>query len=223
MNIPISEVFTSPNGEGITTGLMTLFARTSGCNFAIEKHPCRWCDTPYSWYPNQCKFSTTPEQLIQEIDKEMLITGLREICLTGGEPLYHEGIKECIEHWGKRYHLLVETNGSLPIWKSSACWSMDIKCPSSNNAEHNFYSNLELLTQKDQCKFIIANRDDFNFARDLVKSRVILTNVIFQPAYKLLSHAKLIEWVKEDKDTMGRVRVGTQCHRVWYPRKKKGV
>ena len=228
--IPINEVFTSPNGEGITTGLMTLFIRTAGCNFAIEGHPCKWnpnenpgCDTPYAWYPNQCKFSATPEQLIQEIDKEMLIAGIREICLTGGEPLYHNGIEESIKYWDKKYHLLVETNGSLPIWKSDACWSLDIKCPSSNNAEYNYYQNLELLTQKDQVKFIISNRDDFNFARDIVKSRVVLTNVIFQPAWKLLSHAELIEWVKNDRDIAGIVRIGSQNHKYWYPRRKRGV
>ena len=89
MEIPVNEVFLSPNGEGITTGLMTLFVRTAGCNFAVEGHACSYCDTPYSWYPNQCKFSATPEQLIEQVDKEMLITGLKEICLTGGEPLYH--------------------------------------------------------------------------------------------------------------------------------------
>ena len=222
--IPISEIFVSPNGEGLTTGLMTCFVRVAGCDFAIGGHPCKYCDTSYSWYPRQAKVSVSSEKLRAIIDKLLLDNGMKEITLTGGEPLlYSEQLKESIDYWSKKYHLVIETNGSLPIWKCDALWSLDIKCPSSGNAVHNLYSNLDILVDKDQVKFVIGTRDDFNFARDLVKTRIDNTNIIFQPAWKLVSSATLIDWIKENKEIEGRVRIGTQCHKVWYPKKKKGV
>ena len=222
--IPVSEIFISPQGEGLTTGLMTCFVRVAGCNLAIAKSPCLWCDTKYAWYPRQAKVSVTSEELKVDIDKIMLDNGLKEICLTGGEPLlYSEQLKGLIDYWSKRYHLTIETNGSLSIWKYKAMWSLDTKCPSSGNAIHNLYSNLDILTEKDQVKFIIGTRDDFNFARDLVKMRIFITNIIFQPAWKMVVSSELIDWVKKDDDIRGRVRIGIQAHKYWYPKRKKGV
>ena len=221
--IPISETFISPNGEGIKTGLMTLFIRVAGCDYAMQGHSCSYCDTSYAWHPENGK-EFTVEQIIEQVEPVLLRIRIREICLTGGEPLaYSPEINSLIHYLGKRYQLSVETNGGHLIWKEDCSWSLDIKCPSSGNSEYNIYDNLSLLTHKDQAKFVIGTRDDFNFARDLVKSRVVLTNVIFQPSYKLLSHAKLIDWIKKDRNIAGVVRVGTQCHKVWYPRKKRGV
>ena len=132
--IPINEIFISPQGEGIKTGLMTIFIRVSGCSYA--EHPCSYCDTSYAWYP-ESGLKSTVERILQNIEPILLRTGVKEICLTGGEPLlYYPEIKSLIHYLGKRYSLSVETNGGHLIWKEDCMWSHDIKCPSSNNAEY---------------------------------------------------------------------------------------
>ena len=219
--IPINEVFISPQGEGIKAGLMTLFIRVSGCSYAVEGHPCSYCDTRYAWYKNGKEFSV--EKIQEDTEETLLKYDIKEVVLTGGEPLMYSPEINPLIHWlSKRYSLSVETNGGHLIWKENCCWSLDTKCPSSNNAEHNLYQNLEMLAQKDQVKFVISNRDDFNFASSIVKSRIVLTNVVFQPAWKLLLHAELIEWVKDDRDLVGVVRIGDQLQKRWY-RKRRGV
>ncbi len=224
--IPISEMFISPQGEGISTGLISLFIRVAGCNFAIESHPCKYCDTPYAWNKIESTLMT-----IEEIDNKvinfMTTNGLKEICLTGGEPLlYAMELFELIKIWSNRYHLTIETNGSYSIWQENCCWSLDVKCPDSGNMEHNIHSNLALIEKKDQVKFVISNADDFEFATTILMANnatLSLSNIFFIPAYNVLKYEELIGWVKNDKYLAGKVRIGTQCHKTWYPGINKGV
>jgi len=223
MSIPISETFISPQGEGITVGLMTLFIRVAGCDYATNGHPCKYCDTSYAWKSSNSKMFEV-DDIQKQVELTMRTMNLKQVSLTGGEPLsYSPEINSLIHYLGKRFSLSVETNGGHPIWREDCMWSMDLKCPSSGNTKHNIYSNLKLLTNRDQVKFVVETRDDYNFARDLVKSRVVFANVIFQPSWKLLKHSTLISWIKEDKDLMRIVRVGDQLQKRWYPRLKKGV
>jgi len=221
--VPISEIFVSPQGEGLTTGLMTLFVRVGGCNLALDGSPCKWCDTPYAWKSTKNQYLQDTE-LKNIVEKIMIISDLREISLTGGEPLlFEEQLIPLINYWKRKYHLVIETNGTFPIWKDShIMFSVDLKCPSSGNSNFNLYDNLSLLAYKDQLKCVIATKEDFDFALNVVNSMAVLTNIFFQPAYKLLSHAQLIAWLRDSKNT-GRIRVGTQCQKVWYPRRKKGI
>ena len=219
--IPISEIFISPQGEGLKTGRMTLFVRVAGCSYS--EHPCNYCDTPYAWYPDDGVGSTL-EHIITSMEDILLMNRIREICITGGEPLlYYPEIEQLIRHFRKHYSVSIETNGGHIIWRDTVLWSLDLKCPSSGNDGYNRYENICLLTPNDQIKFVISNWDDFCFARDITKSRIVLPQVIFQPAWKSLSYNKLIKWLKEDRDIIGKVIVGTQAHKVWYPRKRRGV
>jgi len=217
--LPVSEVFLSPQGEGIKAGLMTFFIRIAGCNF--EEHPCGYCDTSYAWH--SCQGTLNPvDKIIQDVETAVRQLGVKEICIIGGEPLWHEGIHDLIRHFRKGYGLTVETNGSLPIWRQEDfCWSMDIKTPSSGNSGYNRLDNLAVINSKDQVKFVISDRIDFDFASEMVKSRIVLTNVVFQPAWKTVTHAKLIKWVKEDRDLCSVVRIGDQLQKRWYPRRKR--
>lgn len=220
--IPISEMFVSPQGEGLKTGLMSLFVRVAGCNLAIKGNPCVWCDTDYAWFESQSGISyDTINGLRRAIDDKMIRHRLSEICLTGGEPLmYGRLMKELISDLSSIYNLTVETNGSYPIWSSNAVWSLDIKCPFSGNMNSNYYPNLGILEDKDQVKFIVANNEDLNFASSISKISGS-KNIIFQPACGQMEYSHLINWIKEERETG--IRVGTQCHKVWYPDVNRGV
>jgi len=219
MNIPVSEIFYSFQGEGIKTGLPTIFVRISGCNFV--EHPCRWCDTPYAWSESNAMRRMDIKELRKEVNSCSTIKyRTNEICLTGGEPLSIKGIADFIYWIGKTCNLTVETNGSYPIWPSGCSWSLDIKCPSSGNAKYNVYENLGLLTRKDQVKFVIADREDFDFAKNVINSYLCLTNKIFQPVWGVLDEKELIEWVKNEVPT---ARIMLQQHKQVYGSEKRGV
>ena len=218
--LPVSEVFVSIQGEGLRTGLPTLFVRMAGCNLADMGTPCSFCDSRYAWD----KSSGTEydfEDLVRLINTQMETSHLHEICLTGGEPLWHPGIPALIWELKKHNTVTVETNGSLPIWNERCHWSMDIKCPSAGNSEYNCLDNLRLLGKGDQVKFIISDRADFDFAREIVLSNQI-PNIIFQPSWKGLPAAKLATWLINDKE-LHNVRLGMQLHKIIWPRQKRGV
>jgi len=204
----------------------TLFVRVAGCNLAEEKNsPCAYCDTGYSWKKDDGEPGTV-EDIRSQVDMAMKSTGLRDICLTGGEPLWHEEVKDLIYWWNKTYDLTVETNGSLPIWPLPwACWSVDIKCPSSGNADYNDLTNLAIVQSKDQVKFIISDKKDYKFARKIVMSRSILAPIIFQPSWKVMPAKKLAKWLVEDVklNRVSSVRLGMQMHKVIWPAKTRGV
>ena len=224
--LPITEVFISIQGEGYKVGLPTIFVRVAGCNFVLDKengsHPCTYCDSDYAWNPPEDKITyMEPEEVKEQLKMICMKTQIKEICLTGGEPLcFPDAVKQLITRW---YNISIETNGSLPIWKSQECaWSMDMKCPSSGNSEYNNYDNLKELLETDQVKFVIGNREDFDFAREIVLSMPVFTNIIFQPVWKKLKLSKLIKWTLQDKN-LHSVRIGTQLQKHAWPRKKRRV
>jgi len=222
--ISICEKFISPNGEGMTTGLMTYFVRIAGCDFAEQGHPCTYCDTPYAWKSREGVLAIDKDTFVDMVDTFMVMNNLSELCLTGGEPLWNKEIIPAIDILKDRpYSLTIETNGSQEIWNDKKIlWSLDIKCPTSGNSKSNLIMNLKKLKVKDQAKFIIGNLEDFQFAVEVVK-KMKECNIIFQPSYGLLSHAVLIDWIKNEKAVINRARIGTQCHKVWYPAVKRGV
>ena len=220
--IPISEVFISRQGEGVRAGLRTLFLRVSGCNL-VEEHnsPCQYpCDTDYAWYRKQGKMFEVSD-IVEQVKMACLVNNINEVCLTGGEPLFHEEIKE-LTYWLSRwYNLSIETNGSLPIWRDDhIMWSLDIKCPSSGNHQYNNYDNLALLGRKDQVKFIVADQNDIEFAKKVL-SGVCFASIVFQPSWKKLSLGEL--WNMLDDKDLPQCRIGTQLHKIAFPIRKKGV
>lgn len=168
----ICEHFKSLQGEGTTMGIPTYFIRTTGCNLS-----CSWCDTLYA-------MDNGEEMSIPEIVE--LIKGEKHICITGGEPLLQEDmlplIKESLLHGCK---IQLETNGSINIngvpKSKDIMISMDIKCPSSGMTDRMCISNINMLSEKDQLKFIIADDNDFEFAVQFLKDNPTIANVIFTP------------------------------------------
>ncbi|MDR3283268.1 MAG: radical SAM protein [Candidatus Methanoplasma sp.] len=168
----VCEHFRSIQGEGLMMGAPTYFVRTVGCNLS-----CSWCDTKYA-------MEGGIEMSLPDIMEK--IGDLRNVCLTGGEPLLQADSPELLEMLrdsGKR--VVLETNGSIdvsrmPNWDELII-SMDIKCPSSGMSDRMLMSNILVLAEKDQLKFIISDNIDLNHATMFMSEHPSPANVIFSP------------------------------------------
>ena len=184
----ITEIFYSLQGEGVEIGLPTIFVRTSGCNLK-----CTWCDTRYAWEEGQ------------EMDVEEIIEIIRDfecnrVCVTGGEPLLQEETLELIENLLEDYMVTIETNGSIdisPLIDKDLMISMDYKTPSSKMSDKMIESNLQTLRDKDQLKFIVSDKRDYNFALDVLEKHEIKADIIYQPEGNK-NMRKLAEWILDD-------------------------
>ena len=168
----ICEHFRSLQGEGLMMGIPTHFVRTVGCNLA-----CEWCDTGYA---NEGGSEMTIDEIID------VIGDTENVCITGGEPLLQKDAISLLERLvviGKR--VTVETNGSIDVSKiprdKKMIISMDIKCPSSGMSDKMLFSNVALLDETDQLKFVIGDKVDLEYATKFVRTNEIYASVIFTP------------------------------------------
>ncbi len=205
----ITEIFYSIQGEGKQMGLPTIFVRTSGCNLK-----CDWCDTKYAWEGGK-------EMSLKKIREAVQEFSASRVCLTGGEPLIQDEIYELIDTLKEGYDITVETNGSLDISRLTdmdLMISMDYKTPSSLMSEKMIESNLDLLRKCDQLKFVIADKDDYEYAKIVINEHEIKSDIILQPmGGKNLE--RIVEWVLDDNLE---VRVLPQLHKIIWG-DKKGV
>jgi len=205
----ICEIFHSVQGEGIDIGLPTLFVRTSGCNLR-----CEWCDTKYAWEGGE---DIEVEKIKEKLDE----IECQRVCITGGEPLLQEDTLELINILLPSYEISIETNGSMDISDlidKDLRISMDYKTPSSNMQEKMREDNLEVLRSQDQLKFVISNRDDYEFSVDILKKFSPKCEVIFQTEEDYDIN-ELAESVLEDDIE---VRVLPQLHKIIWG-DKEGV
>lgn len=225
----ITEIYKSLQGESTYAGLPCVFVRLTGCNLR-----CSWCDTEYSFYGGK---KMTPELVFDEVVRLSPSGGLVEI--TGGEPMLQE--RELIPFMQRLidtgYKLLLETSGERALDKvpSAVIKIVDVKCPGS--AEGNSFSmeNLKALTTQDEVKFVISDRDDYEFARGFTLEHVLATRVnavLFSPAFSkeasgardasncLLDPQQLAEWMLEDNVP---ARLSLQIHKLIWDPALKGV
>ncbi len=208
----ITEIYKSVQGEAAFAGWPCAFVRLTGCPLR-----CRWCDTVYGFKGGQ---SMSFEQIYAELDR----LGVPLVELTGGEPLAQEGTSELIaELIQYGYQVMIETSGSESIAQlhPSTHIIMDLKCPGSGMEDRNLYSNLLHLKPSDEIKFVIADRRDFEWARDIVKRESLDTRfkVLFSSAFGLLQPQQLVDWILEEG--LVRVRLNLQQHKyIWNPRAK---
>jgi len=205
----INEMFLSIQGEGRTMGLPTVFVRLSGCNL-----DCRWCDTRYA------------EEGGSEMSVDDVIAGVigyrtRHVCLTGGEPLWHDETPELISRLlEKGMHVSLETNGSLSIAglpdDPQLMISMDYKCPSSGMEDRMLLENLDHLRPKDQLKFVVADKEDLERAEDVLRKYEPKCPAILTPVGGL-TLAPVVEFVLKRRLE---VRVLPQLHKlIWGERR----
>jgi len=210
----ICEIFRSIQGESSRAGLPCVLVRLSGCNLK-----CSWCDTAYSQDPKTGR----------RMSQEEILAAVAALCcprveLTGGEPLLQEGTLDLLRALcDAGYETLLETNGSVDISQVDARVRriVDVKCPSSGHVDANLWENLAHLTDRDEVKFVLADRDDYEFAKAVVQNHSLTETcgVFFSPVLSTLGPETLAEWILEDGLD---VRLGLQLHKIIWPTETRG-
>lgn len=203
----ITEIFYSLQGESRTLGLPTVFVRLTGCPLR-----CVYCDTEYAFHGGE-------RRELDDILAEVAQYSPRYICVTGGEPL---GQPECLSLLtalcDAGYEVSLETSGALPIEKVDARVSrvMDLKTPASGEMHRNLMDNIPFLTDHDQVKFVLCNREDYDWARFQLDSYQLnkrAGEVLFSPSFGQLSATDLANWIVADNLP---VRFQMQLHKILW-------
>ena len=207
--LTINEIFHSIQGESTHAGEPCVFVRLTACDLR-----CRWCDTPYAFHEGR-------KMSVDEVVSAVEAYRCPMVEITGGEPLLQADVVPLMERLlASGQTVLVETGGhrSIAGVPAGVIRVMDIKCPGSGEAGRNDWSNLALLTRHDQVKFVIADRVDYEFARDVVIRERLAERcgaVLFSPVHGELHPRQLAEWVLADRLP---VRVQVQLHKyIWDP------
>jgi 7-carboxy-7-deazaguanine synthase len=179
---------------------------------------CRWCDTEYAFHEGNWLLVDEVVERVLELD-----CPLAEV--TGGEPLLQPGALTLLARLCDRgLEVLLETGGGLDISAVDPRVRriVDVKCPASGEAEHNRWQNLNLLRSTDELKFVLADRQDYEWARRLVQERRLdsVCPVHFSPVFSSLSPTQLAEWVLEDRLP---VRLQLQLHKLLWGAATRGV
>ena len=214
MTFIINEIFHSIQGESTLAGLPFVFVRLTGCNLR-----CRYCDTRYAYKEGR------PME-IGEVLSHVARFNCERVTITGGEPLLQEATSGLVSQLiNSRFQVSVETNGSLDISAlDQRCTRVvDIKCPSSGMQQHNLPSNLKQLGVNDQLKFVIADREDFEFACRTIGEmdhQLSAGNILFSPAHTQLAPRALANWMIEAGTD---ARLQLQLHKYIWPDIDRGV
>jgi 7-carboxy-7-deazaguanine synthase len=213
IELVVNEIFHSIQGESSYTGRACVFVRLSACNLR-----CTWCDTAYA-------FSAGQPISIDGILSAVAAYRCDLVEVTGGEPLLQQGCHELLTGLcDAGYEVLLETGGSLPIGEvdSRVHRIVDVKCPGSGMERMNLWSNLDLLTHRDEAKFVIADRNDFVWAME-IELRYGLsgrTHVLYSPVFGMLSPTDLAGWMLE-AGVKGRLQI--QLHKYLWDPQRRGV
>lgn len=212
--LTINEIFHSIQGESTFAGRPCVFVRLTACDLR-----CSWCDTEYAFHEGRKR---SLEDVLAEVDR--YDCPLVEV--TGGEPLLQEGVYPLMERLlGAGRTVLLETGGhrSTARVPAEVVTVLDVKCPGSGEAHRMEWSNLERLRPQDEVKFVVADRADYDYARDVVARYDLASRaaaIHFSPAHASLHPRTLSEWVLADRLP---VRVQLQVHKVIWPADARGV
>lgn len=202
----ITEIFYSLQGESVTVGVPTIFIRLTGCPLR-----CQFCDTAYAF---------TGGQLMQtsEILRQIEQYNTPFVTVTGGEPLAQ---KSCLDLLARlcdsHYKVSLETSGALDISKvdKRVITVMDLKTPASGEEQRNLWSNLAYLKPADQIKFVICDRNDYEWSCRILRKYALTqkVEVLFSPGYDQLDARQLAEWILQDQLN---VRFQIQLHKILW-------
>lgn len=207
----ITEIYHSIQGESSFAGLPCIFIRTTGCNLR-----CVWCDTEYAFYGGG---DMSLDEIIREVEKY----DCKLVEITGGEPLLQKDVPELASRLlRKEFTVLLETSGERDISKLDArvIKIMDLKCPGSGECDKNRWENLHYLSPNDEVKFVIKDREDYQWAVEAVKKHKLEERVklIFSPVFGELELVDLAQWILQDKLS---ARFQVQMHKfIWDPATK---
>lgn len=209
--LKVNEIFYSIQGEGTNAGLPCTFIRLTYCNLR-----CSYCDSEYAFHEGK-------DFLIDEIISEVKNYNCNLVEVTGGEPLMQEESLILMEELCKlNYDVMLETGGSLPIENvnKSVKILLDLKCPSSEMEKKNLYENIDFLKPNDEVKFVIGNKEDFGWSKNIIEKYNLTEkcNILFSPVFGQIENIELAEWILKDNLN---VRFQLQLHKqIWDPNKR---
>ena len=204
----INEIFKSIQGESSFAGIPTVFVRLTGCNLR-----CQWCDTKYA-------YDEGVDLIVDEVIGRVNAFGSQFVQITGGEPLLQEEVYELMDRLlNMDYNVSLETNGSINLSSvdKRVVKIIDIKCPSSGESDRMDFGNINYLTKSDEIKFVINDRDDYNWAKEIIDRYNLIKrcNILISPVFGGIEPRELAEWILEDNLN---VRLQIQLHKlIWRP------
>jgi 7-carboxy-7-deazaguanine synthase len=212
--LTINEIFHSIQGESTHSGRPCVFVRLTACDLR-----CSWCDTPYA-------FTEGSKMSVDDVARTVDEFGCDLVELTGGEPLLQKDVYPLMQRLldaGRT--VMVETGGHLSIEKvpQQVIRIVDVKCPGSGEAARNHWDNLALLSPHDEVKFVIRDRVDYEYARDVVTKYGLVARtaaVLFSPVHGVLASKDLAEWILADRLA---VRLQLQAHKYIWGAEVRGV
>jgi 7-carboxy-7-deazaguanine synthase len=212
--LTINEIFHSIQGESTHTGRPCVFVRLTACDLR-----CSWCDTPYAFTEGQ-------KMSISDVVERVEGYGCDLVEITGGEPLLQSDVYPLMEQLlTLGMTVMVETGGhrSIKDVPADVIRIVDVKCPGSGESEKNHWENLDLLAPHDEVKFVIRDRDDYDYAKDIVARYNLLDRtaaVLFSPVHGVLAARDLAAWILEDRLP---VRLQLQAHKYIWDAETRGV
>jgi 7-carboxy-7-deazaguanine synthase len=207
--LTINEIFHSIQGESTHAGRPCVFVRLTACDLR-----CSWCDTPYAFTEGQ-------KMSLDDIVARVKDYGCPVVEITGGEPLLQKNVYPLMQRLlDDGLAVMLETGGHISIAQVPAgvVRIMDVKCPGSGESHRNDWANMERLRETDEVKFVIKDRGDYDFAKDVVAKYGLVGRVRavhFSPVHGALESKQLAEWILQDRLE---VRLQLQVHKyVWDP------
>ena len=207
LSVKITEIFYSLQGESNTVGLPTVFVRLTGCPLR-----CGYCDSEYAFYGGT-------RMSFDEVLDKVASYSPRYVCVTGGEPMAQKHTPALLTALCERgYQVSLETSGAMTLEgvDERVVKVMDLKTPGSGEVQRNLWSNLELLDGRDQIKFVICSREDYQWAKlklDEYKLAERVGDVLISPSFGQVSPRQLADWVVEDNLP---VRFQLQLHKLLW-------
>ncbi len=204
--LKITEIFRSLQGEGDAVGFPTVFVRLTGCPLR-----CQYCDTAYA-------FTGGDWWSLDAITERVAQLQARHVCVTGGEPLAQRNCLPLLKRLcDAGYEVSLETSGALPVDEVDPRVRrvVDVKTPASGESARNLLDQLQGLGERDQIKFVICDRADYEWSRALLAARGLPSRamVLFSPSHEQLPARELAEWILEDRLP---VRLQLQLHKILW-------
>jgi 7-carboxy-7-deazaguanine synthase len=207
--LTINEIFHSIQGESTHSGRPCVFVRLTACDLR-----CSWCDTPYAFHEGR-KVS------VDEVVSQVRSYDCHLVEITGGEPLLQSDVYPLMSALLQHGHeVMIETGGHLSVSEvpEQVVRILDVKCPGSGEAHKHHWPNMDALRPRDEVKFVIRDRADYEYAREIVSKFDLstrVTAVLFSPVHGVLAPADIAGWILEDRLP---VRLQLQAHKyIWGP------